>query len=223
LTEAAANTFTNVTAPGAIAAVQAEGVVQIGLVQAEGADQIGLVEDEGTEQLGLIAAELAKAAASAAAAYSSEQNAAQRKTETQAIKDAAVIAMQDTSNTEVVAARSTFATLDDRIDYIDLSSKVHLDYLTQNISYLMSGAENTKPVKITAAMTAPNTDLTVSITPTRNNTNYAVITEISTITGGTTGAGNLVISAKQANGFKIKYTGDATAVTAICTVIGGMI
>ena len=64
--------------------------------------------------------------------------------------------------------------------------------------------------------------MTVDIptTKTRNRTSYNVTAEVSSATGGT--VGDIIINTKQANGFKVNYTGTATSVALRLKVQGGM-
>lgn len=55
---------------------------------------------------------------------------------------------------------------------------------------------------------------------TRNRTVYNVTAEVSSAAGGT--VGDIIIGTKQANGFKVKYTGTATSVVLRLKVQGGM-
>lgn len=54
----------------------------------------------------------------------------------------------------------------------------------------------------------------------RNRTAYNVTAEVSSATGGT--VGDIIINTKQANGFKVNYTGTATSVVLRLKVQGGM-
>lgn len=60
----------------------------------------------------------------------------------------------------------------------------------------------------------------VQLTKSRNNANYTVEVEVVSHTGG--GVGEIEISDKLLNGFKIAYTGAAESVTANCYVRGGI-
>lgn len=76
-----------------------------------------------------------------------------------------------------------------------------------------------------ATINGSNTDFSVVIptSKTRNRTTYNVTAEINAITGTAATAGDIIITAKQINGFKIKYNGTATAVTLRLQVRGGII
>ncbi len=58
----------------------------------------------------------------------------------------------------------------------------------------------------------------VALATTRNTTNYVVLTEVTAFTGN---VGEIVISNKLTNGFKIEHTGSASSVTVKYVVIGG--
>lgn len=64
--------------------------------------------------------------------------------------------------------------------------------------------------------------VTVAIPATklRNRTAYNVTAEVSSAAGGT--VGDIIINTKQANGFKVNYTGTATSVVLRLKVQGGM-
>lgn len=61
---------------------------------------------------------------------------------------------------------------------------------------------------------------TVSLAKKRDTLNYRVITEVQSVTAGH--VGDIAISDKALNGFKISYSGSATAVTLIVWIEGGM-
>lgn len=92
--------------------------------------------------------------------------------------------------------------------------------------YAVDEAENAKVVAIAATLTPSGTAVSVDIplASTRRHTTYEVVAEITSITGesGAT-AGDIVISDKQANGFKAKFNGTATSVGVRFKVSGGMI
>ena len=60
---------------------------------------------------------------------------------------------------------------------------------------------------------------TVALVKTQKNTKYVVI--VDDVTAGN--IGDIVVTDKQVNGFKIAYTGSAASATAKYTVIGGII
>ncbi len=60
---------------------------------------------------------------------------------------------------------------------------------------------------------------TVAISPTRQNANYIVDYHVSAAVGN---VGDIVVSDKLLNGFKIEYTGSASSVTIKYQVLGGM-
>ena len=76
-------------------------------------------------------------------------------------------------------------------------------------------------VAMTNTMTYPhnNSRQTVSLSAYRNNKDYYVIPEVLSRSGT---VGDIEITDKLVNGFKIAYTGAATAATIRCHVIGGM-
>ncbi len=64
-----------------------------------------------------------------------------------------------------------------------------------------------------------NSQKTVALVKAQKNTKYVVIVE--DVTAGN--VGDIVVTDKQVNGFKIAYTGSAASATAKYTVIGGII
>lgn len=88
---------------------------------------------------------------------------------------------------------------------------------------MLSGAEF--EVESGSATISPaNTDNTISIVKLRNRTTYNVTVEVNSVSGGNyIPVGDIIISGKQANGFKVKYTGTATSVTIRYHVQGGMV
>lgn len=88
---------------------------------------------------------------------------------------------------------------------------------------LLDRINENEVVTITDTITGPNTDKSVVIPSNklRNRVTYNVTPVIVSATGGT--VGDLIVSAKQANGFKVKYTGTATSVNVALYVQGGML
>jgi len=64
-----------------------------------------------------------------------------------------------------------------------------------------------------------NSQVTVPLVTERANQNYIVDYEVTAATGN---VGDIIISAKLVNGFKIEHTGSATSVTVKYQVLGGM-
>jgi hypothetical protein len=64
-----------------------------------------------------------------------------------------------------------------------------------------------------------NSQQTVALATPRNNLDYTVTYEIVSETGGF--AGDVIISAKLVNGFKVEFTGSATSVTVKLYIKGG--
>ena len=65
-----------------------------------------------------------------------------------------------------------------------------------------------------------NSKKSVALANTKEDSNYVVLTEVTSFTGN---VGEIVISDKLTNGFKIEHTGSATAVTVTYIVIGGIL
>lgn len=64
-----------------------------------------------------------------------------------------------------------------------------------------------------------SSQVTVPLSTTRDNQNYIVDYEVTAAVGN---VGDIIVSAKLVNGFKIEYTGSATSVTVKYQVLGGM-
>lgn len=62
-----------------------------------------------------------------------------------------------------------------------------------------------------------NSQVTISLKKPRNTTDYTVLVEFSG-----SNVGDVIVSGKQLNGFKIEYTGSASSVTVKYYVRGGM-
>ena len=76
----------------------------------------------------------------------------------------------------------------------------------------------TKTLTNTKAFPFNNSKTTVALSPTKENTNYIVLPEVTAFQGN---VGEIVISDKAVNGFAIAYTGSASSVTVKYTVLGG--
>ncbi|GHV42504.1 hypothetical protein FACS189490_11620 [Clostridia bacterium] len=63
-----------------------------------------------------------------------------------------------------------------------------------------------------------NSQATIALSPAKQSTDYAVLTEANDINGA---VGNILISDKQNNGFKMAYTGSATSASINYIVLGG--
>lgn len=74
---------------------------------------------------------------------------------------------------------------------------------------------NTSPIKV-----FNNSQITVALTATRKTLNYDVSWEVVSSTGN---VGDVVVSDKQLNGFKIAYDGSASSVTLKLRIKGGML
>lgn len=87
-------------------------------------------------------------------------------------------------------------------------------------------SENSAPYIVEADFTNTysypfnNSEATVAISDSRDNTDYFVVSEVTEYAGGE--IGNIVISDKMVNGFKAAYTGSATSATIKFYIVGGM-
>lgn len=84
----------------------------------------------------------------------------------------------------------------------------------------LEGEINT--VTLTNSQSYPfnNSVATVSLAKSRDTLNYRVVVEVVNVTGGF--AGDIIVSAKQLNGFKLAFDGSASSVTLKYYVEGGM-
>lgn len=93
---------------------------------------------------------------------------------------------------------------------------------TANITKLFARTDVVSgTVTLTNTLDFPFNDsqVTVPISTERNNQNYIVDYEVTAAVGN---VGDIIVSAKLVNGFKIEYTGSATSVTIKYQVLGGM-
>jgi len=90
-----------------------------------------------------------------------------------------------------------------------------LNYARQNSWEIETGT-----VTLTNTLAFPFNDSqkTVSLTKAKENGDYIVLAEISAASGN---AGEIVITDKLINGFKMAFTGSASSVTVKYTVLGG--
>ena len=77
-------------------------------------------------------------------------------------------------------------------------------------------------VSLTNTYTYPfnNSKKSVALVNTKEDSNYVVLTEVTSFTGN---VGEIVVSDKLTNGFKVEHTGSASAVTVKYMVIGGIL
>ena len=87
-------------------------------------------------------------------------------------------------------------------------------------------ADNTIPIVIDATLTNSqtypfnNSQQTLQISPSRDSSDYRVDVEVLSSSGG--GVGDIEITDKLVNAFKIAFTGSAASVSVRCHVLGGM-
>lgn len=92
-----------------------------------------------------------------------------------------------------------------------------LNYARQNMLEIEVG---TIVLTNTQAFPFNNSQQTISLAKSKENSDYIVIPEIMSAVGN---PGEIVISDKLVNGFKIAHTGSAKSVTVKYTVIGGVL
>ena len=91
-----------------------------------------------------------------------------------------------------------------------------------NRRYCNDMALNAETIAVEATLTGSGVENSVDLpaAKTRNMTAYNVVAEVKSVTGGT--AGDVLILTKQANGFKVKYNGNASSIVVRFHVSGGM-
>lgn len=105
----------------------------------------------------------------------------------------------------------------------DLASELLINALRQHIwqneSEKLICEEGSVTLTNTGSFPFNNSQQTVALVKTQKNTKYAVIPE-DPVLGN---VGDIVVSGKQTNGFKIEFTGSAKTATVKYIVIGGII
>ena len=106
----------------------------------------------------------------------------------------------------------------------DVASKLILNRLRQHIWQNEDDAliceVGTKTLTNTKKFPFNDSKTTIALTKTQKNLQYVIIAEVSTVAGN---IGEIVVSDKQVNGFKMAFTGGAKTVTVKYYVIGGFI
>lgn len=92
-----------------------------------------------------------------------------------------------------------------------------LNYARQNSWEVESGA-----AQLTNSMKFPfnGSQKSIALTAVKESVDYIVLTEVAATDGN---VGEIVVSDKLINGFKLAFTGSATAATVKYTVIGGLL
>lgn len=92
----------------------------------------------------------------------------------------------------------------------------------KNINYEAEFLNEVKTVTLTNSLSFPrnNSVQTVNLTTSRKTLNYDVSWEIVSATGN---VGDIIVSDKQLNGFKIAHDGSASSVTLKLRIKGGML
>lgn len=106
----------------------------------------------------------------------------------------------------------------------DIASKLLINALRQHIWQNEAEAliceEGSKTLTNSRKFPFNNSQETVALAKTQRNTKYVVIAEVTTVAGN---IGDVIVSDKQVNGFKLAFTGGASAATIKYLVIGGII
>ena len=84
-------------------------------------------------------------------------------------------------------------------------------------------AKNNEIVVVEVTLSGANVEQNVDIPAnlTRNGTEYIIVPELKSVTGGS--AGDIIPVTKQANGFTVKYNGTASSIVVRFNISGGMI
>ena len=106
----------------------------------------------------------------------------------------------------------------------DLASKLIINVLRQHMWQNEDAAliceEGTKTLTNTKRFPFNDSKASVSLAKTQKNTKYVIIAEPSTVAGN---IGDINVSDRLTNGFKLAFTGSAKSVTVKYYVIGGFI
>lgn len=97
---------------------------------------------------------------------------------------------------------------------------IRVSRLLQRAVEGLEGEQITVSLSNTLGYPFNNSKKTVPLATSRNTQDYTVLVEVVSSVGG--GVGEITISDKLLNGFKIEYSGAATNVTVNCYVQGGM-
>ena len=131
----------------------------------------------------------------------------------------------DELSTNLGTLDSSVSTLSDNVAIIDadkdLAVRLLINAFRQHLMSSLVCEEGT--VTLTNSLAAPfnNSQTTISLTNVQPDTSYAVIAEFTTPVPGN--AGEIIVSDRLTNGFKLAYTGAATSATIHYIVIGGII
>lgn len=105
----------------------------------------------------------------------------------------------------------------------DIASKLIVNALRQHIWQSEDEAliceEGTKTLTNSRKFPFNDSQESVALAKRQRNTKYVVITEVTTVAGN---VGDVIVSDKQVNGFKLAFTGGASSVAIKYIVIGGI-
>lgn len=122
-----------------------------------------------------------------------------------------LFALENTSNLLINFSRQNKWLMDEYTE----KNNVDIPALKKAVNTIEKGT-----VTLTNTLKFPfnNSQKTVSLSETRDNGDYVVITEVQSASGN---IGEIIISETLKNGFKIAYTGSAASVTIKYKIIGG--
>ncbi|GHV42649.1 hypothetical protein FACS189490_12050 [Clostridia bacterium] len=99
------------------------------------------------------------------------------------------------------------------------NSAVNLRMMSEAINTAVNPViSNVAELTNTLAYPFNNSQATIALSPAKQSTDYVVLTETNDINGA---VGNILISDKQNNGFKMAYTGSAASASINYIVLGG--
>jgi len=126
------------------------------------------------------------------------------------------------------AAEDAAQALEDAKDYSDDNLETAKGYSDDNLNTAKGYTDSEVPVSESGQTTLTNTkkfpfndsQKSVALAKTQEDINYTVTPEIVSAVGN---PGEIVVSDKQVNGFKLAHTGSATSVVVKYIVIGGVV
>ena len=118
--------------------------------------------------------------------------------------------------------------IEEELELVSLDKDIAVELLMNAVRQNQWSTEDALPVCEEGTVTLTNTqkfpfnnsEQTVALVTTQEDTSYFVVTELVSEAGT---AGEVIVSGKQTNGFKLAYTGSASSAVVHYFVIGGII
>ena len=118
--------------------------------------------------------------------------------------------------------------IEEELDQVSLDKDIAVELLLNAVRQNQWSTEDALPVCEEGTATLTNTlsfpfndsKQTIALVTTQEDTSYVVVPELVSANGS---AGDLIVSEKQTNGFKLEYTGSASSAVVHYFVIGGII